>query len=195
MKFNWKAALAVVVIVGVLFWGVSSLLSKSYSGRNLTFGIGHGTVALTNPADEPVTVQLVSPGSRTFTVATSIEDVSGSSERIGEGRESSQLFEFVAPPGLTEFSVARGTNVSFVGAEEANLSAVVQPASESEANTIMALTAIVILGALYYISRTMRHQWLKNIIARIRPEPVVAIPVAVPAPEVSSRWVQPASKS
>ena len=72
-----------MVIVGVLYWGVSSLLSKSFSGRGLTFEVGHGTVALTNPTDEGVTAQLVSPGTRSFTVATNLEDVSGSSERIG----------------------------------------------------------------------------------------------------------------
>lgn len=191
MKFNWRVALALVVIVGVLYWGVNSLSSQSYSGRNLNFGIGHGTVSLTNPADEPVTVQLVSSGTRAFSVTTSLEDVSGRSERVGEGRDSSQLFEFIVPSGLTEFSVSSGNDVSFVGAEEANMSAIVQPASEGEKNTIMALTALVVLGALYYISRTTGHQWLKNLMARARPEPVAAIPVAAPVSEVNSRWVQP----
>src|SRR5688572_12408854 len=131
MKLNWKALVALAVIALVLFWAVDSVRSRSYSGTNLNFRISSGAVMLTNPSSEPVPVQLVGTGTRSFTVSGTMDSISGSSTRQGTGRDTTQLFEFQAPPGVSEFSVARGTNVSLVANSETNLVAAVQSSTES----------------------------------------------------------------
>jgi hypothetical protein len=45
MKLNGttlKIAAAAVVIVGIIFWGITSIGSQSFSGANLTFGAAAG---------------------------------------------------------------------------------------------------------------------------------------------------------
>jgi hypothetical protein len=160
MKINWKVLTAVVVIVGATFWAVESVRSLSYSGTHLNFGVGSGTVTLTNPSNEPVPVQLVGTGTRSFSVSSSIAEVTGSSTREGSGRNTMQLFEFALPPGVSEFTIARGTHVSIVANTETNLEATVQPVSASESRTIIIMAAVVALGALFYISRTTGHRWI-----------------------------------
>jgi hypothetical protein len=159
MKLNWKALVALAVIALVLFWAVDSVRSRSYSGTNLNFRISSGAVMLTNPSSEPVPVQLVGTGTRSFTVSGTMDSISGSSTRQGTGRDTTQLFEFQAPPGVSEFSVARGTNVSLVANSETNLVAAVQSSTESESRTIIIVAAVVVLGALFYISRINSHRW------------------------------------
>ena len=51
MKFNWKILVALVVMVGVIFWGVDSLRTRYYNGTDLSFGVGSGPITVTNPSD------------------------------------------------------------------------------------------------------------------------------------------------
>jgi hypothetical protein len=159
MKIKWKALVALAVIALALFWAVDTVRSRYYSGTDLNFGIGSGTVTLTNPSDEAVPVQLVGTGTRAFTVSSTMDGVSGSSTRQGTGRNTTQLFEFQVPSGVSEFTVARGTTVSLVANTATNLEAMVQPSTESESRTVIIVAAVVVLGALFYISRMYSHRW------------------------------------
>jgi hypothetical protein len=160
MKLNWKVVLALVVIAVTLFWAVDAVRSRSYSGNNLNFGVGSGLVTLTNPSSESIPVQLVGTGTRSFSVSSAEEGISGSSTRQGAGRNTTQLFEFQVPPGVSEFTVARGTNVSLVADTATNLEATVQPSTASEARTTIIVAAFVVLGALFYISHLNGHRWI-----------------------------------
>src|SRR5689334_15598842 len=113
MKLNLKVIIAIVVIIGATVWAVDSVRSRSYSGTAFTFSVGHGAVTLVNSSDAAVPVQLVGTGSRSFTVATSMDGVAGTSERVGTGRTTTQLFEFSPLPGSTNFTVTGGTDVNF----------------------------------------------------------------------------------
>ena len=166
MKFNWRVLLAIVVIIGTVFWVVDSVRSRSYSGTNLNFGIGRGLVTVTNATEESVAVQLVAAGTRSFTVSSTLDGVSGNSTRQGTGRETTQLFEMASPPGVSEFSVARGTNVSFVTSAATQLEAIVQPLTESEARSSVIGAGVVVLAALFYIVRTTRYNWLGSLATR-----------------------------
>jgi hypothetical protein len=173
MKFNFKVLIAVVVVIATLFFGVNSLLSHSYSGPNLNFGVGSGTVTVTNPSDQPLGVQLLSSRSGGFSVTSEVEGVAGRSERQGTGNKSTQLYAFQLPAGVSEFSV-RGSDVNFAATTETVLSAIVQPVTSGELRTILIAMAVVILGALFYISSTMGHRWFYA----LRGQPAVA-PVVV----------------
>ena len=160
MKINWKSLIALAVIAVALFWAVDSVRSRSYSGSNLNFGIGTGSVMVTNPSDAPIPVRLVGTGTRAFAVSSTIEGVEGSSTRQGTGRNITQLFEFALPPGSSEITVVRGTNVNFVTGADTSLEATVQPQNTTEARTILIIAAVVIGGALFYFSHINGHRWI-----------------------------------
>ncbi len=177
MNTNLKRIAVVVVIIGVAFWAVTSVLPQSHSGKQLTFGVGGGTVQLENPTTEPVAVQIVGTGSRTFTVSGSIEGIGGTSTRQGSGSTSTQLFEYALPPGPSEFKVTRGTNVSFVSPSDTSLKATVMPLAEGDARTTLIVAGLVILGGLYYLSGSIEHSWLKWLMRGGKPAPVIPAPV------------------
>jgi preprotein translocase subunit SecE len=175
MKFTWKVvkiALAVIVIAGVVFWATDLVRSRSYSGANLNFDVAGGSNAVTNPSDQPIAVQLVGAGSRTFRVTSSIDDVSGSSTREGTSATGSHLFAFDLPTGTSEFSITGGADVSFVAETDVELQAVVQPMTSENRRTVLIAAAVVVFGALFYISNVLEHSWLR----RLRGETPVAPP-------------------
>ena len=164
MKFNWKVVIALVVLVAALFWGVDSLRTRWYSGTDLNFGVGSGPVTITNSTDASVPAQLVSTGTRTFAVSSAADGISGTSERQGSGRAITQSFAFDLPPGITELLIgARTTAVNFVAGAGPRLDASVQPLAAGDAKTTTIVAGIAILGALFYLSKTTDHRWLKLI--------------------------------
>lgn len=168
MKINFKALIALGLVIVAGFWLVTSVRTSSYNGANLDFAIGTGDVTVTNPSDSAVPVQLVGTGTRPFTISKTIAGVEGSSTRQGTGSATTQLFEFELPPGTNTFSVVRGANLRLVS--DARLEASVDPLSESEARTTMIIAAIVILGGLFFASRATEHRWMSAL--RRKPAPV-----------------------
>lgn len=179
MKVYLKIFLALVVIIGALAWAVSSTRASSYSGTNLNMEVGKGVVTVTNPDAAPVDVQLVSAGTRSFSVSSSIDGVSGSSTTQGEGTVRTQLLEFAVPTGTSEFTITRGTNVSLVST--APLDVYVQPLTENDTRTTIIVTAIVMLSAFYYISRTTNHRWIAILRGKPMPEQTVDQPTVTAA--------------
>jgi len=180
MKSNWKVLLALVLIVGVSYLAMNSVLPRSYSGSALNFGIGSGTVTVTNPSTESIPAQLVGK-TRSFRVSSAIEGLSGAPTREGSGTSATYVMEFALPPGETEFSITRGSNVSFVTTTETRLEATVLPASVSSARTTVVVAAVVVLGSLFYISHTTGHRWIKILrrqetsVPVLKPVPVSAV--------------------
>lgn len=159
MKFNWKVLIALVAIVGVSYLAVNMILPRSYSGSDLNFETGSGTVTVTNPSTESIPVQLVT-NARSFRVTSSVKGLSGSSTRLGTGNSATYSFEFELPPGKSELTIANGRDVTFVANTETNLKATVQPVSASTARTTLIVTAVVVLAMLFYISNTTHHRWI-----------------------------------
>jgi preprotein translocase subunit SecE len=189
MKRNWKIVkivLALVIGMGAVLWAVNSLRSLSYSGANLTFPVGNGAVTVTNPSNQPIPVQLVSAGSRSFSVSSTIEGVPTSSTKQDTGTTVSQLVEFALPPGVSEFTVVRGgnvkTDVNFVANTETKLEATAQPLSTTDTRTTIIVTLVVVFGALFYISRTTDYRWIG--ILRGQPAPVPVLEPVVSAADM-----------
>jgi hypothetical protein len=159
MRINWKVLLALALIVGAGYWVVNSMIPRSYSGTALNLEIGSGTVTVTNPSGEPVPGQLVGV-SRNARVSSTIEGLSGSPIREGVGNSATYLFEFLLPPGDTEFWVTRSPNTNFVMTSEIPLEVSVQLVSLSSARTVVVVAAVVALGSLFYISHSMEHRWI-----------------------------------
>ena len=160
MKHYLKIFIALVLIVVTPFWAVNSVRSHSYSGADLKVEVAAGAVTVTNPSELPVPVQLVSPGVRVFAVTSSIAGVAGSSITQGIGNDRAQVFDITLPFGTSEFTVTRGINVSLVANSGTNLQVTVDPILASDARITEIIAAVVILGALFYISKTTNHRWI-----------------------------------
>jgi preprotein translocase subunit SecE len=182
MKLNGKTikvVFAFVIIFATIVWAIGSLLPTTYNGSDLNLGVGAGIVTVTNPSDASIPVQLVGSGSRSFTVSSTIEGVSGSSTRLGTGSSSTNMFEFELPSGISEFTIVRGTNVKFVADTATQLRATVNPLSADSSRTTIIVAIVLVLGSLFYASRATGHGWMRA----LRPQTPVemAEPVAVPA--------------
>jgi hypothetical protein len=180
-----KIVLACVIVIGTIFWAMNSVRPISYSGADLTFPVGNGAITLTNPSDQPIPVQLVSTGSRTFSVSSTIEGMPSSSTKQETGTTASQLVEFVLPPGVSELTVVRSGNtkptVNFVANTETKLEAAALPLNTNDTRTTIIIVVVVMLGALFYISRATNHRWIG--ILRGQPAPAA---ILKPAVEVAS---------
>lgn len=171
MKLNGntvKVVLAFVVIVAVTLWAATSVLSRSYSGPQLSFDTG-ASITITNLSDNPAAVQLTGTGSRTFRVASTTEGMTGSSTTTGTGSTRTQQFEFELPPGSSEFTVSGGTNVRFVSDTATALQATVHPMSNESRLATLIAAAGVIFAALFYASNVTEHQWIKSLRHRVLP--------------------------
>ena len=180
MKTYLKIFVAFVLIIGTLVWAVTSARSRSYSGTALNIDVGAGAVTVTNSSELPVSVQLVSPGTRSFAVASTIDGTSGSSTTLGSGSSATQVFEFTQPFGVTQFTVTRGTNVSFVTSATTNLEVSVQPLTETDYRMTIIVALVVILGVLFYISKTTDHRWIPILGRKVASDRVAKIVVALP---------------
>jgi len=167
MKMNWtivKVALALVIALAAVVWGVSQALPINYSGTNLDFAIASGSVSVTNRSDQRIPAQVLGTGTSTFRVASTTDEVSGSSTREGSGRSATQSFTFDLPPGTTTFTVTRGTNLTFVASGSTNLRATVNPVSEESLSMIAVIATVVVLIALYFASSAVEHRWIKRLL-------------------------------
>jgi hypothetical protein len=174
MKINGKTikvAFALVLVIGTVYWAVSSVLTHSYSGANLGFAVGSGPVTVTNPSFASIPVQLVGSRTRSFSVSSVVEGLSGSSTRQGSGTSATYMYEFDLPTGVSEFTVVRGTNVNFTANTATNLEATVQPLTAKATQTTIIVAAAIVLGALFYISRTAGHRWISILRHREIPVP------------------------
>jgi hypothetical protein len=187
MKFSrktFKITFALIIVIGSLFWAGSSLQTQFYSGSNLNFVIGQGTVSVTNPSNQSVPAQLLATGSRSFTVSSSITDIPTSSTKLGTGRDTTQTLDFELLPGVSEFTVVRGTSttpdVTFVANSAIGLEANAQPLNASDSRATLFLEVVIILGALFYISNITEHRWINVLRGKnasnedTRPNPAIA---------------------
>lgn len=175
MKFNWKIIVAVIVIGFAIFWGLSSSSTQSHNGTNLEFAIGGGSVTITNPSNDTLAVQLVGSGTRSFSVIDSSIETTGSSTRDGNGSSATQTYELEIPSGESQFSIARGKDVNFIATNTDAIQAIVQPLSAGESQTTLIAVTIIILASLFFISRTLEHLWLKQLMKKGQADPVETV--------------------
>jgi hypothetical protein len=162
MRVNWKVLVALALMVGAVAWAVTSITSTSYSGANLDFSVGTGTVTMTNPSSDLIPVRLSGPANRSFSVSSTIDGMPRSSTR----EDTASLIEFELPPGISEFTIARGTDVTFIAETDTNLEATLHAANIGTKIKVLAGTIVVLL---FYISYTTEHRWIYKLFGK---EPV-----------------------
>ena len=173
-----RIVIALLVIVGISFWSINLVRERSYSGSKFGFKVGSGSVVVTNQGQEPIPVEMRSEGrTANFRVESADLDLKESSKRQTGGRTAYHTVSFELPPGQAKIDVTRGANVFFISASDQRISAVVTPMNPGSVRSTLIFTGLVILGALYYISRTLEHRWIGALRSRFtgrknRPESV-----------------------
>ena len=162
MNINWKIVkviIAVVVMLGASVLVINTIRPRYYEGANLEFPIAEGVVQVTNSSEE-LTVQLISSSSRTFRVSSPSEDISGASTRQDAGNNAAQIFEFVLPSGMSEFTVSGNTNVIFEATTDTNLDATVYPFGNEAIRVRIIGLLVLAFAILFYISHLYDHLWI-----------------------------------
>lgn len=158
MKMNWKILLALGIIIAAVILGVSALRSTSYNGTDLNLAVGNGLVTVTNTSDLALPVKLVAK--RSFTVSSSIEDISERSTLQGSGSNTTQVVEIMLPSGVSDFRITNGTAVNFVAVTDTPLEVAIQALNPADTRNRLIVAVIAILGSLFYLSSANDHRWI-----------------------------------
>jgi len=161
-KIRMVVALALAVFM--LFWTFNQIRERSYSGSQIAFHVGNGSVVVNNRGQEPVPVQMRAIGHMaTFRVESRAINLAETSRRQSIAGTSYHVVSFELPPGQTAVEIVRGSKVMFVSSSSQRIDATVTPMNASSTRTTLIFSGIVILGSLYYLSRQVDHQWVGTV--------------------------------
>lgn len=172
MKINWKVLVAAALIVLVSLWAFDSLRPRFYTDTELNVPLGRGMVTLSNPSEQPLSVQLTGTGSRMFTIVSDDATLHGTSTRQGSGRSVTQLHTLTLPTGVSRFSIVNGSEVRLLANSLNPLEVEIQSTTGSEGTVVVLVTAVVFVSAAFYIFRATGHH-LSN---PLRRQPVTTPP-------------------
>ncbi|MAU01900.1 MAG: hypothetical protein CL608_32585 [Anaerolineaceae bacterium] len=163
-----RMVLAVALVVFVSFWAFNQIRERSYSGSKIAFDVGNGSLVVNNRGQEAIPVEMRSVGRlATFRVESREINLAETSKRQTIGGTTYHVVAFELPPGQTAVEVVRGSDVQFVSNSSQRIDATVTPMNASSTRTTLIFSGIVVLGALYYLSRSVNHQWVGTVRAII----------------------------
>jgi hypothetical protein len=123
-----RAGVAIIIIVLVAFWAVTSIRHREYSGSNLSFNVGSGSVVVNNNSQETVEARMRTGGRiASFRVESERLNLRETATRFGSGRNIYYAVNLALPPGQTEIVITRGADVFFVADSGQSLQATVKP--------------------------------------------------------------------
>lgn len=159
-----RIILALALIIFVSFWTFNQIRERSYSGSKMAFDVGNGSVIVNNRGEEAIPVEMRAVGRMaTFRVVSPEINLAETSKRKTIGGVTYQVVAFELPPGQTAVEVARGSDVTFVSSSSQLIDATVTPMNASSTRTTLIFSGIVVLSALYYLSRLVEHQWIGTV--------------------------------
>jgi hypothetical protein len=168
MKSKIVITVALIVIVGVAYWAYDLVRTRHYSGSGIMFPVGSGTITVTNTGDEAIPIEMRSSGRTSlFRVESPALDLRASATREGSGANTYYAVHFDLPPGASTIQITRGSDVYFITRSDTRIDAQVTRISPGSVRTTLIFAGVVILGALYYISRTLQHRWIAALRGRL----------------------------
>lgn len=172
MKTKVKIGIAVIVILGAMYWGFTALRQYTYSGSNIMFPIGAGHVVISNLGDEAMPIELRS-GERSsiFRVASTELGLQATAARQGTGRDSYYALFFDLPPGQARIDVTRGNDIQMIARGDTRVEALVSPTAPNTVRWTLILSGALIAGSLYYISKWTNHRWLTALRNKLTRQP------------------------
>ncbi len=163
-----RIILALVLMVGVAFWAIDGVRQRSYAGSGLSFKVGSGHAVVTNLGSEAMPVEMRTEGrTSSFRIESAALGLRETSKRQGSGSSAYHAVTFELPPGQAQINVTRGSGVQFVAPAEGRIQAVVAPKDAGSARNTLVFAGLVIVGGLYYISRTLEHRWVGTVRAKL----------------------------
>ena len=161
MKTKIQMIIAVLVMIGAIYWGYTTARPYHYSGSNIMFPVGGGHAIVNNTSDQPLEIEMRS-GERvaSFRVASPELGLSQNSKRQGSGREAFHNVIFDIPPGETRVEVASGRDVRMIARGDTRIEARVVPVAASSIRWTLILAGAAFLWALYYMSSAVNHRWI-----------------------------------
>lgn len=167
MKTKIQIAIALLVIVGVVYWAATSVWPRNYSGSKIMFPIGSGSVVIKNLGDAPIPLELRNGESGTlFRVASAELAITESPKRQGTGRAAYYALPLELPPGQAQINVTRGSGIQLISRSDTQIEATVTPMAASSSRWVLIAAGGVVLWALYYISNATEHRWLMQLRSR-----------------------------
>jgi len=178
MKTKIKVTIAVLVMIGVTYWALTSIWPRTYSGANIMFPIGSGHVVVKHAGAEPMPIEMRAENRTTiFRIASTDLGLSESAKRQGTGRDAFYAIYFDLPPGEARIDVTRGSGVQLIARGDTRVEAVVTPVAAGTIRWILIGAGAVIAWALYYISKVTEHrwvEWMRNKLSRRNMQPTEA---------------------
>lgn len=163
-----RMILAVAVIILTAAWSFNSVRQRNYSGSKFFFEIGNGYAVVTNPGQEAIPVEMRSQGrASTFAIQSTELSLRENARRTGSGRNAYYAVKFDLPPGQAKIDVTRGSNVIFLSGSDQRIQATVTPLEQGSVRLNIGFATVVILAALYYISKLQDHQWVRAVSNKI----------------------------
>ncbi len=167
MKAKIQVAIALLVIVGVVYWALTSVWPRNYSGSKIMFPIGSGSVVIKNLGNAPIPIELRNgEGGTLFRIASAELEITESPKRQGTGRTSYYTLPLELPSGQAQINVTRGSGIQLISRSDTRIEATVTPMAASSTRWVLIAAGGVILWALYYISSVTEHRWLMNLRSR-----------------------------
>ena len=161
MKNKIIMIVALLVIAATGYWAFDTVRSRTYTGSDLSFKVGSGHVVATNLSDSPIPVEMRTEGRTSiFRVESAELGLRESATRQGSGRDVYYAVTFDLPPGQATIDVTRGSDVYLI-ANGGPIRAVVTPLGPEGIRLTLGFATVVILIALYYLSKATQHGWLK----------------------------------
>lgn len=182
MNMNWKIVKVIgafAIITGIIIWTFIATRAQSYSGTDLNFEVASGLVIITNPSQQSVPVQFSQSGTRSFTLRSNIDGVTGNSTRLDTDGNAMHLFELELPSGISEFTITRGDDVMFVASSTSELDAIVNPMTAETSRNVVIAALVAVVALLFYASNVMEHSWIRMLTGKgespedTSPSPVV----------------------
>jgi len=161
MKSKIQIGIAILVIVGVSYWAYTSLQTYAYTGSGIMFPVGGGHVVIRNTGDDAIPIEMRAESRTTiFRVASAELGLAESARRVGSGRDAYYAVKFDLPPGQARIDVTRGNGIQLITRSDTPVEATITPLAANTIRWILGLTAVAIVGSLYYISKALDHSWL-----------------------------------
>lgn len=178
MKTKIQVTVALLVMLGVTYWALTSIWPRQYTGSNIMFPIGSGHVVISHAGDGAIPIEMRAESRTTiFRVASTELGLSESAKRQGTGRDAFYAVNFELPPGEARIDVTRGSGLLLISRADTPIEATVMPVAANTMRWILIGAGAVIAWALYYISKVTEHrwvEWLRNRLARRSMQPTGA---------------------
>lgn len=172
-----RIVIALAVIAGTAYWAYDSVREQTVSGSEIVLVANNGNVVtISHNADESVPLEMTARAN--FGYNTTNPDLGGSPTREGTGRDAVYKHVVELPSGSSDFRITRGSNITFAVSAGESVDAVLTPLSPDAARTTIIVAGMVILAALYFISGTLEHRWLKTLRQKLTSRGTAASPAS-----------------